>query len=228
MKVLATRRYPGRALDELDDLEIASLRTLGSVRSEVEALVVANEPVPLDLLPGLRIVANFGVGYDRIDVAACAASGVVVTNTPGVLDAATADLAFALILAARRQIVEGDRFALIAFDDSMESPPFCGDRLVPATDHNRFRATEWLKAVDARGGTELAQPLDRAVTQLTGKRDRVLVLVTDGQVGNEDQILQVLGKRSQGIRIFTLGVDRAADVVGQAHGRTPRGLAWRV
>jgi glyoxylate reductase len=55
-------------------------------------------------------VANFGVGYDRVDVAACAARGVVVTNTPGVLDEATADLAFALILAARRQVVEGDRF----------------------------------------------------------------------------------------------------------------------
>jgi len=58
----------------------------------------------------LRVVANFGVGYDRVDVAACAARGVVVTNTPGVLDEATADLAFALILAVRRQVVKGDRF----------------------------------------------------------------------------------------------------------------------
>ena len=66
--------------------------------------------MPLDLLPSLRVVANFGVGYDRIDVAACAARGVVVTNTPGVLDDATADLAFALLLAVRRRIVDGDRF----------------------------------------------------------------------------------------------------------------------
>ena len=58
----------------------------------------------------MRAVANFGVGYDRVDVAACAARGVVVTNTPGVLDEATADLAFALILAVRRQVVKGDRF----------------------------------------------------------------------------------------------------------------------
>ena len=69
----------------------------------------SNEAVPLELLPNLRIVANFGVGYDRIDVAACAERGVVVTNTPGVLDEATADLAFALILATRRRVVEGDR-----------------------------------------------------------------------------------------------------------------------
>jgi glyoxylate reductase len=78
-------------------------------REDVEGLIVANEPVPLDLLPALRVVANYGVGYDRIDVAACIARDVVVTNTPGVLDEATADLAFALLLAVRRQVVEGDR-----------------------------------------------------------------------------------------------------------------------
>jgi glyoxylate reductase len=110
VKVLATRRYPGPALTELGDLEIAPLGALDEPRDDVEGLVVANEPVPLELLPALRIVANYGVGYDRVDVAACAAHGAVVTNTPGVLDDATADLAFALLLAARRQVVEGDRF----------------------------------------------------------------------------------------------------------------------
>jgi glyoxylate reductase len=109
LKVLATRRYPGPAFDELDDVEVLPLNALDRGREDVEGLIVANEPVPLDLLPGVRIVANFGVGYDRIDIAACTARGVVVTNTPGVLDDATADLAFALILAARRWLVEGDR-----------------------------------------------------------------------------------------------------------------------
>jgi glyoxylate reductase len=109
VKVLATRRYPGPAFDELGDVEILPLASLAALRPEVEALVVANEPPPLELLPGLRVVANFGVGYDRVDVAACAELGVVVTNTPGVLDAATADLAMALILAVRRRVVEGDR-----------------------------------------------------------------------------------------------------------------------
>lgn len=108
MKVVATRRYPGSAFEELDDVEVLQLASLDEPRPDVEGLVVANEPVPLDLLPGLRIVANYGVGYDRIDVRACAERGVVVTNTPQVLDAATADLAFALILATRRQVVEGD------------------------------------------------------------------------------------------------------------------------
>ena len=110
VKVFATRRYPGPAFEELREVEVAPLAELRERRDDVEGLFLANEPVPLELLPRLRVVANFGVGYDRIDVEACVARGVTVTNTPGVLDAATADLAFALLLAARRQVVAGDRF----------------------------------------------------------------------------------------------------------------------
>jgi glyoxylate reductase len=109
VRILATRRYPGPAFDELEDVEVRTLAELDQPRPDVEGLVVANEPVPLEFLPNLRIVANFSVGYDRIDVEACRKRGVLVTNTPGVLDNATADLAFGLILAVRRQIVEGDR-----------------------------------------------------------------------------------------------------------------------
>jgi glyoxylate reductase len=109
LKVLATRRYPGPAFEELRDVEVRALREVRGVRSDVEALVVANEPVPADLLPGLRLVANFGVGYDRLGAEELRRRGVAVTNTPGVLDAATADLTWALILAVRRRVVEGDR-----------------------------------------------------------------------------------------------------------------------
>jgi glyoxylate reductase len=59
--------------------------------------------------PQLRVVANIGVGYDNVDVAACTAREVVVTNTPGVLTDATADLAFALILMATRRLGEAER-----------------------------------------------------------------------------------------------------------------------
>src|SRR5208283_5603795 len=58
--------------------------------------------------PNLRIVANYGVGYDNIDLAAATARGIWVTNTPGVLTDATADLTFALILGLARRIVEGE------------------------------------------------------------------------------------------------------------------------
>ena len=65
----------------------------------------------LNRLPGVRVISNFGVGVDHIDVAAAAARGIPVGNTPGVLDGATADQAFALLLAVGRRLVEGDRYA---------------------------------------------------------------------------------------------------------------------
>ncbi len=65
----------------------------------------------LDRLPGVRVISNYGVGVDHIDVAAAAARGIPVGNTPGVLEGATADLGFALLLASARRVVEGDRFA---------------------------------------------------------------------------------------------------------------------
>jgi glyoxylate reductase len=63
----------------------------------------------LEAAPSLRIVANVAVGFDNFDVAAATAKGVVMSNTPGVLDDTTADLAFALLMATARRLAEGDR-----------------------------------------------------------------------------------------------------------------------
>jgi glyoxylate reductase len=63
----------------------------------------------LDRAPRLRVVANYAVGHDNIDVAAATARGIAVANTPDVLTEATADLAFALLLAAARRLGEGER-----------------------------------------------------------------------------------------------------------------------
>jgi glyoxylate reductase len=114
MRVLASRSFPGPAFAELADVEFLDSALPDGLRESrpgVEALAVVSETVDdrsLELLPDLRLVANYGAGYDGIDVEACRRRGVAVTNTPGVLDAATADLAFALILATRRRIVEAD------------------------------------------------------------------------------------------------------------------------
>lgn len=62
----------------------------------------------LDAAPRLRVVANAGVGYDNVDVAACGARGVVVTNTPDVLTGATADLAMALLLSTVRRLPQAE------------------------------------------------------------------------------------------------------------------------
>ena len=63
----------------------------------------------LNCAPQLRMIANFGVGYNNIAVRQATARGIMVSNTPGVLTDATAELAFALILAVSRRLVEGDR-----------------------------------------------------------------------------------------------------------------------
>ncbi|MBM6576528.1 2-hydroxyacid dehydrogenase [Microvirga sp. SRT01] len=63
-----------------------------------------------DRLPALEVVANFGVGYDNVDVKAAAARGIVVTNTPGVLDEEVADLTLGLLLATVRRIPQADRY----------------------------------------------------------------------------------------------------------------------
>jgi len=66
------------------------------------------DPVLLDCASSLKMIANYGVGYDHIDVPAVSERGILVSNTPGVLTAATADLAMALILAVGRRVVAGD------------------------------------------------------------------------------------------------------------------------
>ncbi|MGW2252323.1 2-hydroxyacid dehydrogenase [Kitasatospora sp. NPDC001660] len=78
----------------------AVLATLGD-RVDAEFLDAAG--------PELRIVANHAVGFHNIDLEACAERGVLVTNTPGVLTTATADMAWALLLAATRRLGEGER-----------------------------------------------------------------------------------------------------------------------
>jgi len=64
----------------------------------------------LERCPKLKVVANIAVGYNNIDVAACTARGIMVTNTPGVLDDSTADLAWALMLATARRLTEVESY----------------------------------------------------------------------------------------------------------------------
>ncbi|WP_238019279.1 VIT domain-containing protein [Dactylosporangium sp. AC04546] len=105
-----------------------------------------------------------------------------------------------------------DRFTVLAFDDRVEAPPALPAGLAPAADRNRYRAVEHLARMDARGGTELLQPLLDGLKLLDdATRDRVLVLVTDGQVGNEDQILRTVSTALRGVRVHTVGIDQAVN-----------------
>jgi len=121
--VLVTMRTPDCALEVLRRAGVAvdaSDRTEPMPRAELLrrvavcdglACMLADriDPELLEAAPRLKAIANFAVGIDNIDLAAATARGIPVTNTPGVLTEATAELAWALILAAARRVVEGDR-----------------------------------------------------------------------------------------------------------------------
>jgi len=120
--VLLTRRIPSDVLARLEsacnvDLydgaaAIPREELLARVAGKQAMLCLLTDTVDRQILaagPDLRIVANIAVGYDNVDVAAARERGVVVTNTPDVLTEATAELAWALILAVTRRVAEGDR-----------------------------------------------------------------------------------------------------------------------
>jgi lactate dehydrogenase-like 2-hydroxyacid dehydrogenase len=122
-RVFVARRIPAQGLDAILDAcdadvwdeELPPSRTelLRRVAGVDGVLALLTDRVDDELLdaagPGLRVVSNYGVGYDNIDVPACTRRGIPVGNTPGVLTETTADLAWALLLAAARRVVEGDR-----------------------------------------------------------------------------------------------------------------------
>ncbi len=89
-------------------------RLLREIAGKVAAITLLTDKVDDELLDAagsdLRIVANYAVGFDNIDVDACTRRGVMATNTPEVLTETTADTAWALMMAAARRVAEGDRF----------------------------------------------------------------------------------------------------------------------
>lgn len=120
--VLVTRRLPGAALERLESacavdlhagrraLPPAELRERVAGKQGLVCLVTdAVDGQVLDAGRCLRVIANVGVGYDNIDVAAARARGIIVTNTPDVLTGAVAEFTWGLILAVTRRIAEGDR-----------------------------------------------------------------------------------------------------------------------
>jgi len=122
-KVLVTRRIPDEGIDLLrstcdvavgpDERAMTRQELLDAVRDCDGVFVVMHNLVDgefLDAAPRLKVVANYGVGVDHIDVAAATARRVWVTNTAGSLTETTAELGWALILAAARRVAEGDRF----------------------------------------------------------------------------------------------------------------------
>ncbi|GJO08170.1 hypothetical protein NJB18091_50480 [Mycobacterium marinum] len=113
-------------------------------------------------------------------------------------------------------LTSDDRFAVLTFDDGIEYPVGLPAGLTEASDRHRYRAVEHLARVEARGDTEMLAPLRRALAllgreQVADTDDAVLILISDGQVGNEDQLLQELSGDLGRVRLHTIGVDEAVN-----------------
>jgi glyoxylate reductase len=122
--VLVTRGVPAPVLERLAERcrpevwegegVMPRAELLDRVAGKAGIVAMLTDRVDAELLdragPSLRVVANYAVGYDNLDLDACTARRVLATNTPDVVTEATADLAWALLLAAARRIAEGDRF----------------------------------------------------------------------------------------------------------------------
>ena len=122
-RVVVTRRLPEPVearMQELFDVRLnaddhaMTAEEIAAAMAEADVLVpTITDRIDAKLLaqagPNLRLIANYGVGFDHIDLAAAKAQGIAVTNTPGVLTDATADIALTLLLMAARRAGEGER-----------------------------------------------------------------------------------------------------------------------
>ncbi len=120
--VFITRKIPDAGLKMLEgacnvsinpaDRSLSKKEIVGELKGKDALLCMLSDQIDADVIKAsrqLKAIANYGVGYNNIDVAAATSRGIAVTNTPGVLTDATADLAWALLFAAARRIAEGDR-----------------------------------------------------------------------------------------------------------------------
>lgn len=120
-RVFVTSRIPEAGLQilaskcELDIFEgkkLTKAQFIQHMQDKDGLLCLLSNPVDAEIIdsaPRLKVISNYAVGYNNIDIEAATRRGIVVTNTPGVLTDATADLAWALLLAVSRRIVEGDQ-----------------------------------------------------------------------------------------------------------------------
>ncbi len=123
-KIFVTRRIPKPAMDLLFmhfdvecnplDRVLSKKEIIKGVKGKDALLCLLTDPIDAEILgaePGLKMVSNYAVGFNNIDVKAATERGILVTNTPGVLTDATADFTFTLLLAAARRLGEAERFA---------------------------------------------------------------------------------------------------------------------
>ncbi len=120
--IFLTRRLPDEVMMKLkkrcllfwnkQDRQLTKAEIIRGAKKKIAMITMLSDPIDADVIDNcstLKVIANYAVGYNNIDLAAAKKQGVVVTNTPGVLTETTADLTWALIMAVSRRVVEGDQ-----------------------------------------------------------------------------------------------------------------------
>ena len=139
---------------------------------------------------------------------------VFVVDVSGSMGGASIEQAKRAMHLCLRHLSEGDLFDILPFSSSYThfSMSASGRRggspdLIPFTQMTLQHADAYVESLQAGGGTEMLQPLTAATSLLAGaRRDKVIVLLTDGEVGNEQQILDEVTKRASGVRVYTFGI----------------------
>ncbi|WP_437592275.1 VIT domain-containing protein [Sorangium sp. So ce1000] len=164
--------------------------------------------VVCDRTPGQEGTFALTVVPDLFDPRAKQASSrrdvVFVVDVSGSMQGESIDQAKRALRLCLRHLAEGDRFGVIAFSSDFRA---LERSLAPFTQTTLKAADAFVAGLDADGGTEMLEPLLAAVGMLgDAERDRVVVLLTDGQVGNEAQIVDRVVAAGKGVRIYTFGI----------------------
>ena len=147
MKVYISRPIPNNAVEILReagiDVEInpenkvlKKSELIKAIQNKDALLCLLTDPIDDEVLasnPNLKIVSNYAVGYNNVDIPAATARKILVTNTPGVLTETTADLAFALLMGAGRKLIAADKFTRDGKFDKWEPLGFLGQDIHGAT-----------------------------------------------------------------------------------------------
>lgn len=145
-KIFLTRRLPPDSMARLEsesilshgdlDRELTREELIAGVRSVDGLLCLLTDRIDAEVMdanPNLKVISNYAVGYNNIDVDAATERNIAVTNTPGVLTDCTADMAWALLMSSARRVVEGDEFVRSGQWSGWEPLQMLGSEITGAT-----------------------------------------------------------------------------------------------
>ncbi len=145
----------------------------------------------------------------HIDAPSLPRDAVFVLDRSGSMSGRKMDAARLALRTALRGLAPGDRFQLLAFDNRLEA---FGDGFHDYTDNSVSAAEAWLASIDARGGTEMLPAMHTALAGETpAGRLRTVLLITDGQVWNQTDLLRSVSKAQPTTLVFTMGIDTAVN-----------------